>query len=409
MFAEVDTAIAELERAVAALEPARLDGVDARRLAERFARAERLAGAGKALAARRVAATGSWRRAGAFRDAAGWLASVSGVSATQAHAALTAAHRVEALPATDTAWRAGELSLAQADAITDAASTDEAAEAGLLASASRDGLVGLRRECARVKAAACSDEAARAARIRAARSLQHWTDADGTGRIDVRGPVADTARVLAALAPYERERFEEARKAAGEAREGPDAYAFDALVTMATRAARGAGSDDGDDAAAGTVAVPATVVVRIDHSALRRGFTIAGELCEIAGVGPITVAEAGRLLDDAFVKAVVFEGTDVTRVAHLGRRVPARLRTAVEERDPECVVEGCHVTRHLEIDHNVPIEAGGPTALDNLERLCPCHHDYKHRYGLRLAGAGTRRRFVRPDGTPPHHDGRAPP
>ena len=40
--------------------------------------------------------------------------------------------------------------------------------------------------------------------------------------------------------------------------------------------------------------------VRVDHSAFLRGHTEAGEVCEIAGVGPIPVSVAQRLADDAF-------------------------------------------------------------------------------------------------------------
>ena len=99
----------------------------------------------------------------------------------------------------------------QVEAIADAASADPTAESDLLERAQHDGVRGLRNECARVKAAACVDEHARYERIRQARSLRSWTDADGTGRIDIRGPVDATSRVMAALAPFERELFDEAR------------------------------------------------------------------------------------------------------------------------------------------------------------------------------------------------------
>ena len=120
---------------------------------------------------------------------------------------------------------------------------------------------GLRTACARVKAAACVDRAAQYERIRAARSLRTWTDPDGAGRIDIRGPVDATAKVMAALEPFERELFEEAR-AAGR-RERSDALAFDALVALAG-AERG-----GDRRPAGKPSV--TTVVRVDYAALRAG------------------------------------------------------------------------------------------------------------------------------------------
>ena len=111
-------------------------------------------------------------------------------------------------------------------------------------------------------------------------------------------------------------------------------------------------------------------------------------------MGPIPVHVASRLLDDAFVKAILVDGTDVLAVSHPGRTIPARLRTAIEEMYPECVREGCHTTEHLEVDHNLPVERGGPTAKWNIGRLCPHDHDYKHRHDLRLVGEGTRQRFV---------------
>ncbi len=301
------------------------------------------------------------------------------------------AARLESLPAVDAAFRAGSLSGTQAEVITDAASVDPHAESALLERAQHDGIRGLRTEGARIKAAACVDEMARYERVRASRSIRHWTDPDGAGRIDIRGPVDQTARVLAALAPYEKDLFDAARKAGREERS--DALAFDALIALAD-ASRVAADDEATKAAASRPAT--TAVIRIDHASLIRGHTEPGEVCEIVGSGPIPVAVASKLLDDAFIKAVLVDGTDVLAVSHLGRTIPARLRTAIEELYPECVLEGCHMTENLEIDHNVPIEEGGRTELRNLGRLCCHHHHYKHKHGLRLVGEDTNQRFVKP-------------
>ena len=143
--------------------------------------------------------------------------------------------------------------------------------------------------------------------------------------------------------------------------------------------------------------------VRVDHSAFLRGHTEAGEVCEIAGVGPIPVSVAQRLADDASSKALIVDGTDVLAVSHLGEGIPARLRSAVEDMYPECCHEGCNTTWHLEIDHNIPREEQGPTELWNLQRLCGYHHRYKHAHKLRLEGEGTNKHFVpaRPPPNPP--------
>jgi Domain of unknown function (DUF222) len=393
MVEQLERAIRDLRRVVAGLEPERFDGGRARELVDAFSEVERLGAAGKALAARRVAATGAWKQAGAFRDAADWLADATGATVGQARATLDTAERLESLPSTEAALRSGTLSCTQAQAIADAATADPHAELALLARAHTDGVRGLRNECARVKSAACIDENAGYERIRATRSLRHWTDPEGAGHIDIRGPVDATARVLARLVPYERELFENAR--ADGRRERSDALAFDALVALAD-------APTPEEAPAEEApAKPRTgIVIRIDHTALTRGHTEPGEICEIAGSGPIPVAVASRMLDDAFVKAVVVDGTDVLAVSHLGRTIPARLRTAIEELYPECCLETCNVTHNLEIDHNEPVELGGPTALWNLGRLCPHHHWYKHHHDLRLAGEGTRKHFVKTPAKP---------
>ena len=138
----------------------------------------------------------------------------------------------------------------------------------------------------------------------------------------------------------------------------------------------------------------------MDHAALARGHVTGGEVCEIPGVGPIPVAAARRLASDAILTAVVTDGTDVTAVAHLGRTIPARLRTAVEARDPTCVVPGCDVRVGLEIDHRIPVTDGGPTALDNLAKLCRWHHYLKTHRGYRLEGKPDNWTWSGPDPPP---------
>ena len=273
MFEDLRCAVKQLKRLLADFEPDRFDGAGARTLVELFVEIERLGAAGKALATRQVVATDAWKHGGAHRDAASWLAQSTGATVGAARATLETAARLGDLPATETAWRDGALSPTQVEAIADAAAADPGAEAELLDRAQHDGVRGLRAACARVKAAACEDEAARYDRVHAVRSLRSWTDPDGTGRIDIRGPVDCTARMMAAIEPFERELFEAAR--VDGRRERADALAFDAMAELV-------------DAPAGSRAGRATVsVVRVDHSALVRGATEPGEVCEIVGVGPI--------------------------------------------------------------------------------------------------------------------------
>jgi hypothetical protein len=237
-----------------------------------------------------------------------------------------------------------------------------------LVAASRNGVKGLKTECARVEAAASTDQDERYLSAKARRYVRHRAVSDVEGLLEMRGPLDRTAAVMAALEPWERDQFELARKS--DRRELPEALAFDAMVQLA------------DDAVAGKFAgapgrAPATIVVRVDKTAFDRGRSEPGEVCEIPGVGPIPVSVARTLADDAILKALITDGTDVRSISHLGRTIPARLRTAVEEAYPECAVEECHVDRHLEIDHKQPVADGGRTELANLQRLCAHHHDEK--------------------------------
>src|SRR5207248_2103722 len=73
-----------------------------------------------------------------------------------------------------------------------------------------------------------------------------------------------------------------------------------------------------------------TVVIRVDETRLRG----EGGLCEAVATSAMPVSEAiGAILADAFVKVVLSEGVDITKVAHHGRHVPEVLRTAIYERD----------------------------------------------------------------------------
>ena len=370
----LEATIDALEATVRDLEPATLSGDAARQLVELATRGERLFGALKSLAARRVSESNAWRAQGE-RTAAHWLARNTGTSVGLAITTLETAARLRELPALDAAYRAGALSPAQANEIASAAAADPTAERELL-DAVNDGAAGLRERCRRVKAAAAPDEAARHEAIRRRRSLRHWTDPDGTFRLDGRLLPEDGAELLVGLEPFRARIFAEAR-AAGR-REPYQAYLADALVAMAREARAGSGT---------TRAVPrASIHVRVDHTAFRRGHVEAGETCEIPGIGPIPVATARALAADAVISAVVTDGVDVKAVAHLGRTIPAHVRTALVARDPVCVVPGCHTRDGLEIDHIVAFAEGGATCLANLCRLCRWHHYLKTHQGGRLTG-----------------------
>jgi hypothetical protein len=143
------------------------------------------------------------------------------------------------------------------------------------------------------------------------------------------------------------------------------------------------------------------LIVRIDHAALNRGHTLPGEVCEIAGIGPIPVATARHLARDAFLTAVTTNGTDIQNVAHLGRAATAHQRTALQARGMTCAVPGCGTTTRLEIDHIDGWAITRRTHLHHLDWLCHFHHNQKTNHSYRLQGPPGNRTWHPPDDLDP--------
>ena len=384
---ELQAAEAALHAALSVLDPQRLDSEDAVVVLDRFARCERLCAAGRTLASRRAADSGRWRAAG-HRSAAHWMAKSHGTSISTAAATLETGDRLQELPELASAVREGRLSESQTREIASAVAAAPDSQAVLLEAAERHGWQGLRDACRRVAAAAAGEEAeSRLRAIHRGRYLKIWQDNDGAARLSARLTPDAMAEVAAGLEPFEADVFAAAR-AAGQ-REPYHAYLADALVAMAaaTRSDLSGGAPEAGTGRRGHGSRPGTTVhVLVDHAALLRGHTIQGETCEIAGIGPVPVATVKAMMADAYLAAIVTDGVDVYRVAHLGRAVTAHQRSALEVRDRECVVPGCHVSRHLEIDHVEPWAATRVTKLDALARLCSFHHAKKTHEGYRLHG-----------------------
>jgi hypothetical protein len=127
--------------------------------------------------------------------------------------------------------------------------------------------------------------------------------------------------------------------------------------------------------------------LRVDLAALRRGNLDEGEVCEIPGVGPVPLATAVHEVGEAVLKVIITDGVDVRTVTSGTRAVPARVRTALENRDETCVVPGCDVRQGLETDHyKIGFAQDGPTELANLARLCHWHHYLKTHCGYQITG-----------------------
>jgi hypothetical protein len=149
------------------------------------------------------------------------------------------------------------------------------------------------------------------------------------------------------------------------------AYAADALVALATEGP----------------CKPTELKVTVDSAALARGHTDPGERCEIDGTGPVPVSTARTLLNnDALVSVLVRDGDDITAVSKATRQIPTRVRRALEARYPVCGVKSCANDRFLQIDHVIGVEEHGPTAIDNLWRICTHHHAHKTHHDWRVVG-----------------------
>ncbi|MEA2971775.1 MAG: hypothetical protein QOG82_233 [Actinomycetota bacterium] len=424
--------IAELRESLstyaAGFDAAVLSAAEAKEVVEQASRIEKIAATVKALAAARMAESGSWRTEGE-RSAAHQLARHTGTSVNQAASVIDTARRLESLPETSAAARRGELSAEQACAIVDAAGGNTAAEHDLLEAARRSPLAELREQCARTKAAAHVDLEARRRRIHQRRSLRSYTDPEGEWHLHCRNNPEVGARIMAALDPIREEIFRRARREARH--EPPDAYAADALAEMARRSnaedanepTTGAAHTDPDTDNTTGVAEPEIiggvagraepsrrqparrrvgthkVILRADLGTLLRGYPIQGEVCEIAGFGPVAVSAALDMIDtdDPFLTAVVTNGQKLVGVAHLGRRPNALQQTALQWLYPSCANEACSAQARLDYDHRADWSRTHFTVLDLLDRLCGHCHALKTRQNWSLVDGRGKRALVPPE------------
>ena len=447
-MSSLDSALGAL---VADLDPGLLLGSDAASLYGHFCRLERLVTAAKTLLAPRIEETRCWETDG-HRSAAGLLATLEGGTTGAARRTLEAGKALADLPGTEEALRQGSISGPKLSEVTQAGSLDPSAEDSLLAGIGSEPLQVIKERCQRLRATSVTkDPVAALSRIHALRSFAWWNDAEGAFCFSGRDTPERGAALLARLVPVAKRLGRDRRAAATEAaRDNPKgsptpepehehevalrADALFLLVTGRRSAPPGASTGSKPTASAGskgshgpkgskgsrgstasavptdlvddldddldtdldlgsaedlvTAAPPATVIVRVDLSALRRGTALPGELCELDGQGPVPVKVAQSLLNDAFVALVFTEAGDIRSVVHRGRTINAHLRTALILRDRCCVVPGCGVAYGLEIDHVEPLEFGGDTRLDNLALLCRHHHRLKTYDGWDLCRTG---------------------
>jgi hypothetical protein len=342
----------------------------AARVVEQCAEAERLLAALRVFAASTLEDKALWRREG-FRSAAHWMASKTGTAVGPAIATLEMVGLLKDLPILAAAFRNGLLSEAQAREIAEVAADVPEAEEQLVEAAGKLSLKMLREECQRVEAAAIVDEDDRHRRVHRKRCTRAYVR-NGVGRFNATMTPDELAQWMAWLDARTDDIVADAIR--GGWFECREAHSVDAMLDLAV---------PGADAPAG----PATTMhVVVDYDALVRGHTRAGEKCEIPGFGPIPVTLARQMSEDAILKVLLSNGVDVVAVAHGGYTVPAHLRSALEVRDPTCIVPRCDSRRHLQIDHRNTFNRTRVTKLDDLARLCRWHHYQKTFLGYTYRG-----------------------
>jgi hypothetical protein len=372
-FSEILSAI---EGFVTRLEPAAYSPADVPVVLRRISRAEKLCATARLLMSRRAAELHAGDVDGTTSTAK-WLAGQSGEGVGKARRDLDTAGKLASQPDLEAALRRGVVSPTQASVLIPALEADPEASRRLIDAAQQDSLNELRQACQRVVAAKRSEEEAalRDARLRERRYLHIGTTEEGA--VSIRGelPPVEGAVVKNALEAVKRRIFDEARKAGR--REAHEAYMADALVDLCSGTT---GSTPG------TNGPRAEIVLHVTAEALRRGELHAGEVCEIEGVGPVSLSTVEYLFGNAWAKLIINSGVNIASVTHFGRCIPAHLETALSKRDRVCAVPGCGISYGLERDHIVPVAEGGKTELANLVKLCRRHHYLKTHHFWRLTG-----------------------
>jgi hypothetical protein len=380
---DLQGAVDNLAALLRAARPDQCSGDEALVVTSLFSDVERIAASGMALFTPVVIQNGSYAKSG-HGSPKEWMGSLSGSSAAAAKGRLAAAARAAGDPRLTEALHEGELSSAQLDVVAQAAAEAPESTGPLLDLLDRgashqelsDTVAGLR-----AAHRSREDERVREDRVHAHRHFRWRQDPAG----GIRGEFSCDEVAWARVAPLLEQKTRARWKAAGDGRSSYDAHRLDAVIELL-----GASGGSGGGARA-------HAVVLIDAAALRRGTTEGDELCEIEGIGPVSVASATELIGEGGLTYLVREGIDIKTVTKRSRVVAACIDTALLVRDRRCARPGCGKRFGLERDHRVvDYRDGGPTELKNLARLCPECHDLKTHGGWRLEGEPGNFKWIAP-------------
>ena len=297
--------LAAVRSLVAGFDVDGLAAPEAAEVVEQCAEAERLLGVLRILAAATLEDKALWRREG-FQSVAAWMASKTGTAVGPAIATMEMVGLLGDLPVVAEAFLAGRLSEAQAREIAAVAADVPESQERLVEAAGKLTLRGLREECRRVEAAAAVDEDERYRQVHRSRRIRAWVDRHNVGRLSATMTPDELARVVGEIDRRCGDIAEGAIR--GRWFESWEAHRVDALVEMTLP------DTDGPTR-------PAHMLhVVVDFDALMRGHTVAGERCEIPGVGPVPVTLARQMAEDSILKVLLTKGVDVMTVAMAATR-----------------------------------------------------------------------------------------
>ena len=380
-----------LRAALVSFQPTNWTGDDCAVLVEELAAVEKVSAAARVRAAAHAGSCGAHRERG-FADVSDWMARATGSTAGSAKAALATAAALDSQPEVQAALDSGELSFAQARELLKTEAAVPGSTADLLDMAKEQSLRALKDEARDRRLRAIDPEELHAMQ-HAAMHHRTWTTALGTiayaGELPPELGIPIFNRLDAKTDRLWLKAHQEAKDQSRDHQQAlPDSVATDrrggskAEICRSTLAAHAFVRMMQNGGGKGK-ANRADLVIVCDLDAYRRGHAHDGEPCHIVGGGPIPVAVAKELGQDAFLKAVLHNGTEIHTIAHFGRRYPAVLGTALDLGAPPkfngnvCATPGCDRRYHLQRDHIDPVANGGETSYANNQPLRPPDHRIK--------------------------------
>lgn len=302
-------------------------------------------------------ARGSWALWGALSCAA-WLADLCDIEVGTARTQVRVAKALRKWPQLDEAMATGEISYAKARTLA-AHCTDENIEP--LVDIARTTPAGRLGAAIAAWSLRNEDQDVIDDRQHDARSMSWRTEPDGMVSFTITVPPADAGKIQAIV---DTEMLHHRPDASADAYLSLAQQRADALLRIVDSKAEPA-TTDGTTGGTSRTTTEVVVHVRPEGNALADGT-------------PLSDHTVAKLLPDAFVSLLIEDNHRRPIDASPRRRFPTRRqRRVIDERDPECAEDGCHARTLLQYDHVVPYPKGGPTILDNLQRLCGPHNRAK--------------------------------